>query len=616
MATVSPILAKLARTIIAHNRLEPRPRSHEFNRSLRAEVRDAAWLLARQWQLKEFRAEDRGSPAFAELTVRTARPTRVQLGSNPAQPYELATPWEAQLLAQPPLVDVGLRLRMGQAWLRLLREQGLGQFAGAFRTQYPLSAIPEPAAGEYNLDFAQAQTTEVQAILLAIGPQALDGYALFEALRANGNAAAALVGQQTDEATRASLTRLAANYLGTYGRLYFDRPATSAWSTPDLGYAYALAVPDAETPVLLAGQPTATSHVPWYAVDEADPAAHPALATGGTGEAPHVATVRFIPTEIEFTGAPASRWWDFEDHRVDFGQVTGDSSDFGRMLLQEFVFLYQNDWFSVPYSVPVGSLNMVTAVVVTDVFGQSYRVHAAGASPATEPDSPARKLDDDQGGWRLFGQSTPQQRLAPVPRLLIPHAALTPLVGRPVEQVTLLREQATNLVWGIEQTIPDGFGSGMDGASAAAQVAEYLRTRAAPPTVTTAAYTYELVTRVAEHWIPFVPRVDATGLTYLEQGELPRSTARLPLRPADQTVRPRTPLLRQDPGQPYLLHDYLVPPNGVQVEGVYRRARGLDGSVVLWYGYQRQPAKPIGGSGLLFDQLLPGNKADSASTTL
>lgn len=605
MAIASPIPASLARTVIAHNRLEPRPRSTEFNRSLRAEVRDAAWLLARQWQLGEFRAEDRGSPAFAELSARTAQPNRIQLGDHPAQDYAPATPWEAQLQAEPPLVEPGLRLRMGQAWLRLLRAQGLGQFAGAFRTRYPLLAVPLPAEGAYDVAFAQAQTTEVQVILRTAGAQALDGYALFEALRADRNAASIVVAQPISETTRATLAQAATNYVATYGRLYFDRPAASAWSVPELAYDYALAVPDESAAVVLAGQTPAGNGLHWHSVDEAAAATYPALSSGATGSAVEVPSIRFIPTEIEFIGSPASRWWDFEDHRVDLGQVTGDSSDFGRMLLQEFAFLYQNDWFSVPYTVPVGSLSTVTEMVVTDVFGQSYRVHPAGASPATEPEDPGRKLDDDAGRWGLFRQSPAQERTAPVPRLLIPHAALTPLVGRPVEQVTLLREEATNLVWAVEQTIPDGFGNGMDGAGAAAQVAEYLRTRATPPVATTTAYTYQLASSVAEHWIPFVPRPAATGLSYLEQGEIPRQVAGLTLRAADQTIQPRTPLLRQGADQPYLIHEYRVPPTGVRVEGAYRRARGLDGSVALWYGYQRLPTKPAGGSGLQFDTLLP-----------
>ena len=44
------------------NRLEGRPRAEKFDRALRAEVRDALWMLTRQWQIGEFHGDDAGSP--------------------------------------------------------------------------------------------------------------------------------------------------------------------------------------------------------------------------------------------------------------------------------------------------------------------------------------------------------------------------------------------------------------------------------------------------------------------------------------------------------------------------------------------------------------------------
>ena len=43
-------------TITLFNRLEGRPRTRTFDRALRAEVRDALWMLTRQWQLGELAA--------------------------------------------------------------------------------------------------------------------------------------------------------------------------------------------------------------------------------------------------------------------------------------------------------------------------------------------------------------------------------------------------------------------------------------------------------------------------------------------------------------------------------------------------------------------------------
>ena len=54
-------------TLTRYNRLESRPRTDNFSRALRAEVRDALWMLCKQWQMGEFAGDDAGSPVFAKL---------------------------------------------------------------------------------------------------------------------------------------------------------------------------------------------------------------------------------------------------------------------------------------------------------------------------------------------------------------------------------------------------------------------------------------------------------------------------------------------------------------------------------------------------------------------
>ncbi|HEX8658841.1 MAG TPA: hypothetical protein VF690_14955 [Hymenobacter sp.] len=594
-----------SRTLIAHNRLEPRPRTHEFNRSLRAEVRDAAWLLGRQWLVKEFRAEDRGTPAFAAISMQSAPTNQIKLGTDPVRSYDPRVPLEAQVQAQPILIDAGLRLQMGQAWLRLLRAHGLETFVAAFRSQYPLAA-EEEAAGSYDRGYATARTTaEVQEVLATLGAKALDGFQLYKALEANASAAGSTVGAaQGTAANQATANQLAGQFVESYRRLYFTLPGGKAWSVAELEYEFALAAPGADgQPTVLATAGHAGGSLHWHSLDQPSAANNSGFANGTSQPA---ATERLIPTEIEFIGAPNARWWEFEDRRVDFGNVTGDPSDFGRMLLQDFVFLYQNDWFSIPYDVPVGSVNAVRSLEVTDVFGQRYRIHAAGASDQREPGN-GPLIDNDWGRWSLYAQSEPGNRTVSVPQVFVPSTAVSPLVGKPVEQVLFLREEATNLVWAIEQTVPNGFGAGMDGSGAANQVAEYLRSKASAPTPPAAgALGYRLATSVPENWIPFVPRPGGDGVFRLEQGEMLRQVEGLALNAADRTVKPRTGLLQLGgPTGSYAIHEHQVPPTGLRVEGGFRRARGYDGSTHVWFERHRSPGQRGGSSGLRFDQLLP-----------
>ncbi|GAA4364080.1 hypothetical protein GCM10023185_33280 [Hymenobacter saemangeumensis] len=375
---------------------------------------------------------------------------------------------------------------------------------------------------------------------------------------------------------------------------------------PDLEYQFEAAAPTLSgVPAALEAREHTGGPLDWYSVDEN------AAATGYENTA-GVATseiLRFVPTEIQFGGSPNARWWEFEDRKVDFGKITADSSDFGRMLLQEFMFLYQNDWFSLPYTVPAGSLCTVRSVHVTDVFGQRYRIQPAGYSELREQDKAQTPVDLDWGRWGVYALSQKGNRRQSVPRLLLPPTAVAPQVGKPVEQVLLLREESTNLVWGVEQTISDGQGRGMDGAGAAARLTEYLRSQvpATPRPPALAKLEYQLATPVAENWIPFVPRPAAGDAYELLQGEMVRRVDGLDdFNPGDDTVKPRTTLLNLVPApQEYVLQEHSVPPTGIRVDSAFRRARWYNGETVLWFGRSLGPGRSAGSSGLAYDQLLP-----------
>jgi len=638
--------------LLAANRLEARPRSAEFNRALRAEVRDATWLLARQWQLHEFRAEDRGTPAYAEVRATQLPLSQLRLPGQPQpRPYAPAhQPLEAAVEALPRPLGLGLRLQMGEYWLRLLRTSlawndalaaapdaaGRAAAQGIFAQLYPL-AWPSPA--DEPVAYAQqASTPEVQALQAVAGPAAFDGYKFYQKLlepfagqlgAALADSAALEAALQTKPLISAIVATapysspatpllaqglavlgqldttpfdvLARQYVLALHRLYLlGTDAPGAWASADLGYAFEVGTAGAAQAVGLA-----TTHypgggaLPWYALDAA-PVPAPADPTPAAAE-----LRRVLPTEVQFPGAPAARWWEFEDRRVDFGQLTGDPSDWGRMLLQEFMFLYQNDWFSIPYTLDAGRVVAVQSVQVTDVFGRTYALEPAGAGTQLEPGTSTR-IDNDENRWRLFGQTDASHTgPAPAPQLYLPAAALAPLVGRPVEEVSFRREEATNLVWAVETIVPDGFAGGLDGSTAAGQLTEALRrlAPAAPATTTAATYAYQLASTVPENWVPFLPYTAAAGATTLVQGALPRQVPGLDGLPA---VVPRTSLLLLHPTEPYVLHEHELPPAGLRVEGRSYRARWQGGRAVGWFGRQRGPAQPGGSSGLAFDVLKPG----------
>ena len=58
--------ARLFPSVTTWNRLEGRPRTPASNGRCEAEVRDALWMLTKQWQMGEFRGSDAGSPMFGQ----------------------------------------------------------------------------------------------------------------------------------------------------------------------------------------------------------------------------------------------------------------------------------------------------------------------------------------------------------------------------------------------------------------------------------------------------------------------------------------------------------------------------------------------------------------------
>ena len=94
---IEPVLQgrRLIPTVTLWNRLEGRPRRHDFDRALKAEVRDALWMLTKQWQMGELTGDDAGSAVLAQVHLDTTRLTKYRPGTGPAEPFDDDVPLEA-----------------------------------------------------------------------------------------------------------------------------------------------------------------------------------------------------------------------------------------------------------------------------------------------------------------------------------------------------------------------------------------------------------------------------------------------------------------------------------------------------------------------------------------
>jgi hypothetical protein len=336
-------------------------------------------------------------------------------------------------------------------------------------------------------------------------------------------------------------------------------------------------------------------HLDWYALERRPGQPGP----GGpppAEPAPERRVQTFLPTPMVFEGLPDTRWWAFEDRWTNFGQVRPDSTDLGKLLLLEFGLMYANDWFVLPYTVPIGTVVEVKGIAVSTGFDERFWVEPVDELPA-----------EDWQRWSMFTLTPDVDEPVPPPARLVMLPATPHLQqSAPVEEVAFIRDEMANMVWGIERRVPLPSGSSRPGAETGREYGEQVRRLAEPPPnppPPAAPIRYQPMTAVPEHWIPFMPaRVEGdVREIQLQRAALPRfleGAAGLPDR-----VYPRTTLLRHGLPRAYFVHEEEVPRAGAVVTQTYQRTRWIGGKVAVWFGAGKQTGRGEGYSGLRFDGL-------------
>jgi hypothetical protein len=577
-------------TVTTWNRLEGRPRTADFVRSMRAEVRDPLWMLARQWQLGEFEADDAGSPVQTRLHVESRRLTRYRPGDAAATDFDDALPLEATVERRPLALGLDLRLAMGRRWLAMTAP--IHDYRAAFIARYAI-ALPDP---DDPADAPICAHAEAWAAVAAVAGRAMDGGALYGHLVADPTNHAYDLMAVLDE-HKDDLDDTAERFVAWFRRLVEQPDADDAWEPSRFEYRFACAAPDGEGEQALVAEAYAGGRLDWPSVDF-DPEA-PDLGASAPGAPVTTHTYAGIPAPAGFDGMPNLRYWAFEDGRTNLGDVRPDTTDLAKLLFLEYGLVYANDWFVLPCEIPVGSLARVRGLSVTNVFGERFWIQRAGAQAGA--------------AWQRFSLYTLEQAgLAVLPTV--------PKVqeGEPTEQVALVRDEMANMVWGIETVVPLVSGRALRGAVAGAQtLAAYpglLGAPASAPPPPAAPVRYQVMNSVPEHWIPFVP-VHVPGSSreiQLQRAAMPRILDGDPNPPA--RVRPRTSLLRvgldRTPVEPYFVHEEEVPRAGVRVAHAYQRTRWRGGRAVVWLAAHRSTGRGEGSSGLAFDRLVESPHAD------
>jgi len=591
-------------TITLWNRLEGRPRIANFDRALKAEIRDPLWMLSKQWQMGEFKGEDAGSAILAKVHMKTTRLTKYQSGEDSVAPFDGDIPLEVKVEHQAIPFQTGtqkialdLRLLMGRHWLKMLDKDGF-TLKNEYLSNYGFIA-PDPNSKD---DVQICAHVEVWQQFAAVASRSVDGYKLYQDLKNGGDQVLAPVGFE------AQLDTLRDKFIQWFEKLYYQpiEEENPSWKPSYLEHQFACSAPKNGQEQVLIADEYYHGHLDWHNLD-----IHNKKTTlpdiddnGEPSSVENTYTLSFLPSPVEFGGMPHSRWWTLEDWKTNFGNINPNTTDLNQLMLLDFGLNYANDWLMMPFTLPVGSIANVGGVMITNTFGERIWIEAAG-----------KGNDEDWQRWSMFNLNVRGNMDVPADlSLLLLPAAPKVLEGQPLEEIFMLRDEIANMVWGVESKIPLATGKSKSGKKAGIELkAKYQQfvTPATPiPTIENeATIQYRIVNTVPYQWIPFIPvHKDADKRQIqLQRAAMPRILEGNTNTP--QKVEPRTSILREGLDQidksPYFIHEEEVPRSGIRVHKSFQRTRWLNGEVFTWVGFRKQVGRGEGHSGLMFDDVIP-----------
>lgn len=607
-------------TLPMFNRLEARPRTHNFDRALRAEVRDALWMLTKQWQMGEFKGDDAGSPVTSKVSIAKTLLTKYQPAQHAVEPFDDTVPLEAKVeqrkipfVAGDLEISLDLRLLMGRHWTKLLTKHG---YDPALKTSYiEHYAIYEPDP-DMRGDAYYCASQQSWRKHAATAGRHVDGKKLYDDMVLDSGQHVITVG--ANPALHAALIDLGKDFVKWFDNLFYQPHSSNpddAWLPSHLEYQFSCSAPVDGNEKVFAANEYYQGHLDWYnfSIDPATASLGDVAAAPPADEVTAPIIRSFIPTPIKFDGMPNTRWWSFEEGRTNFGDIKPDTTDINKLLLMEFGLVYANDWYLLPITLPAGTIANIRGMSVKNVFGENIWISATG-----------KGQDDNPNRWTMYSMDVVgnDRQPADLSFMLVPSV---PKIqeGKPIEEVQLVRDEVANMVWGIETSVPLPSGESVPGREAARDVLQHLQriikdsgVVVPEPHPPAANLRYKVMSRVPENWIPFIATHDENSdrQTRLQRGSMPRIIEGDPQVTMDR-IKPRSNLLReglnQAPKQSYFINEEEVLRAGINVTQSFQRTRWYNGQVYTWLGVRKRTGRGEASSQLKFDYLQPVKKADT-----
>lgn len=589
---LSAINDKTYPTITMWNRLEGRPRTHNFDKALKAEVRDALWMLSKQWQMGEFTGEDTGSPVFSKISIETSDINKYSPGNHPDREIADNIPLETlveqkkiPMSRQGEVIALDIRMQLGRYWHKLLKSRSLEYCFPLYLESYGF-ILP---ARSRDSDYIYANKAELRQ-WMAISGRCIDGYKIVSKIAENISVAENIALTNPDH--EVILNELGEKLI-TYFKNNFVQPEEdNAWLPDRMEYKLSCSGEAGGDKDILTADEYYQGSLDWFSFK---------LKTERKSNtiSKDIYKDTFIPTHVEFDGMPDTRWWKFEDSKTSFGDISPATTDISKLILIEFGLTFANDWFLLPFELPIGAIAEIKGLTVTNNFGDTFWIDST------------EKGSDNLTDWSMFRQTS-----SPVNKkiFLCPSAAKVQ-EGKPLEEIWLIRDEMANMVWGVEKTIASSLGKGIEGTEYALQKRKFHESFVSPPIASdyVADTYYRAMSEVPENWIPFIP-VHAQGhkrKVQLQRGTMLRVIDGDSMAPTK--VKPLTSLMREGleakpVALPYLVHEEEITRAGTRLTQAFQRTRWLNGEVFVWLGAKKTTGRGEGNSGLEFDQLAASPK--------
>ena len=579
-----------------YRRFEPRTCRADYSQALSFEAHDPMWMLARQWQFGRFRGNDCGTAVKAKVSLVRYPVKKVSPGEKVLQAdgsLSPVDPWEPMVESVAAKETLSVQVDSAVHLMRMIRRRFPSDVANALLDRmmdvYKLTTTTARDGGDDGIaDLVEAMNSKRTRFASVYEGRVFNGTRVYK-----DDYFAKRFGEIVpfDE-----LRPLWKDYAQWYYLRYHpqDDMKSSYWDGEKLGYGFTMICGDRS----YVAENYATGRVGWYTFDHRE----------GHGEKlSRSKTFSYIPTPASFPGAPARRLWEYEGRRVSFGNLTNkDVSQLASAVMMEYISLYSNDWMIVPVHTKPGMVIDVKQVEVTDCFGTKQVIRK---TPEEHDNKPLKVPFTDR--WSLFGNAHTNAYATPdfttARGLLVPASLLRVEESEPIESVQFMRDEMTNMLWGVEEVIDDEVGGTMDGKSLSDKVLSYID-RGDGPAVEAdakAEYTYLVQNRVPVHWIPFIPE----RVSGVAGREIRFRRGRMPLYDGNRYryVRPLTSVLgvRRTSGKvvPRYVNEEEVLRYGTKVILTAQRTRWTGGKSYLWYGYAKRISGYEANSGLMFDEL-------------